>query len=261
MSGSGTGIVTPYGTHRGIDFDGAADYYTRGADLTGLANGPLGILSSWFRVDGGDGGTRFILVNTSQRFFVALSNVNRLWIRGQTVAPATILELLTTPTYLAGSGWHHVAAAWDLTVPSVAIYVDGAVPALTTNTALVGNLDYTSTNWAVAANVVGGNPWDGAAEELYFNSAETIALGTLANREQFRHPNGQPPSLLADASGPTATQPIGYFVEVAGAMMNLGSGGAFVAAGAPALNTGTRPNNRWIASLIHNRRRRRVSAY
>ena len=259
MSGSGTGIVTSYNTHRGIDFDGAADAYARAADLVGNVDGPRCLLSWWFRVDGGAGLQRYALRNTTARFLVALQNTNQVWIRGRTAGGVAILEFRTTPTYLAGSGWHHVMACWDTTLPAGSIYVDGAVPALAVNTVNAGNIDYTRGLWGFGADETGATFWNGGLSEFYGNFAEYLDLTVVANQEQLRHPNGQPPSLLADASGPTGTQPLLYMVEEGGVIVNRGSGGAFVAVGAPALSADS-PKDRWVASLRHRRRKRRRHA-
>ena len=69
-----------------------------------------------------------------------------------------------------------------------------------------------------------------------------------ANRDLLRHPNGQPPNILADGSGVTGTQPHMYMVEEGGVMVNRGSGGAFAAVGAPVLSADS-PKDRWVARL------------
>ncbi len=257
MSGSGTGIVTPYTTHRAIDLDGAADNYTSG-DPTGLADGQLLIISTWFRIDGGDGTLRYLFWNQGTRFQVSLTAANQIDVQGRVAGGGTIFQQTTTPTYLAGSGWHQLLSACDLSVPTSWIYVDGAVPALGTNTALnAGNIDFTRGSWGYGATFAGGNRWNGGISEMYLTN-EFIA-DTQANRELWRHPNGQPPSISADGSGPTATQPILYLVEEGGVLVNRGSGGALVTVGAPALSADS-PKDRWTASLRHRRRKRRRHA-
>jgi len=91
--------------------------------------------------------------------------------------------------------------------------------------------------------------------EGYLNVAEYVDVTVEANRQLWRHPNGQPPNIGADGSGPTGNQPICYFVEEGGMMVNRGSGGAFAAVGAPALSADS-PKDRWVASLNQGRRRR-----
>lgn len=256
VSGSGTGIVTPYDTHRAIDLDGAADWYVRNADLVGNADGPLGIVSCWFRVDGGNGTFRYLYANQNGRVILLLDNNNRLWFRARTAVPVTVMEFVTTPTYLAGSGWHQVMISYDSGVPIGTILVDGAVPVLTTNTVAGGNIEYTRPTHAVGQTVPGLNSeWNGGWSEFYMNFAEYLDLTAVANQVLLRHPNGQPPNIGAQGQLVTGNQPIGYFVEEGGVMVNRGSGGVFVAAGAPALSADS-PKDRWVASLIQHRRKR-----
>jgi hypothetical protein len=256
VSGSGTGIVTPHSTHRGVDLGGAADWYSSG-DPAGIADGQQGVVSFWFRPDGGDGGLRYMIWNQGTRFQVSLTAANQLDIQGRTAGGGTVLRLTTTPTYLAGSGWHHALASWNLATPIASIYVDGAVPALGTNVALnAGNIDYTRGSWGIGS-VFGGTAswWNGGLSEMFFHTVySNIVL--QATRDAWRHPNGQPPNIGADGSGPQGVQPLVYMAEVGGAFTNLGSGGAWVENGAPALSADS-PKDRWVASLYQRQRRRK----
>lgn len=259
MSGSGTGIVTPYNTHRGMDFDGAADYYARAAGFAGApADGPLGILSVYFRNDGGAVGNRLITRTNNANVLFGL-NGNRFWIRLRTAVPAVVVELITTATYALGSGWHQAIVAWDSTIPRAQIYIDGAVPALTVNAAGAGNVDWTfgAIGWGAQNN--GGLLWNGALSEGYLNIVETVDLTVEVNRFAWRHPNGQPPNLGAAGQLGTGTQPAMYMVEEGGVVVNRGYGGALaLAGGAPALSADS-PKDRWVASLNHIQRRRRAA--
>ena len=48
------GPAAPYAAN-GVNFDGSNDYLTRGADLTGNADGKKGIIYFRFLLNGGDG--------------------------------------------------------------------------------------------------------------------------------------------------------------------------------------------------------------
>lgn len=259
MSGSGTGIVTPYSTHRGIDGDPATfDCFVRAAGLTGVVNGQLGIVSVWWRVDAGNNTWRVILGGTANRVLIVVTNANQFSINVPRPGGGPGIVLTTTPTYLAGSGWHHTLASWDTTVPVAQIYIDGAVPALAVNTVNAVVLGYVAAGWSYMASVVPNLYFNGAASEGYVNLAETIDITVQANRDLWRHPNGQPPNLGADGSGPTGTQPALYMVEEGGTIVNRGSGGAFIVnpGSAPALSADS-PKDRWVASLIRGMLRRR----
>jgi len=193
--------------------------------------------------------------NNGSAFRMELTVANQLRVRTRTAAGLVCYELVTTPTYLAGSGWHHAAVACDLAVPVASIVVDGAVPALGTN--IVNNrvIDHTRTSWTIGTFAVGVSPWNGGVSEFYLNLAEYVDITVAANLELLRHPNGQPPNIGANGQLVTTNQPIGYFVEEGGVMVNRGSGGAFVTAGAPALSADS-PKDRWVASLNYQRRKR-----
>jgi len=257
LSGSGTGIVTPYTTHRGVDLGGAADWYS-GGDPVGIGDGREGVISFWFRPDGGNGALRYLMWNQGTRFQVSLDALNRLDIQGRQAGGGGVFQMITTPTYLAGSGWHHVIASWNALTLAQAVYVDGAVPALTVDAIANFAIDYTRGTWGIGGTFAGGNLWDGGLSEMVFHTTY-IDLALQADRDRFRHPNGQPPNIGADGSGPLGVQPLVYMAEVGGAFTNLGSGGAWVVNGAPAISADS-PKDRWNASLRHRRRKRRRHA-
>lgn len=258
MSGSGTGIVTPYNTHRGMDHDGAADGWTRAAGLTGAADGKLGTFSGWFRIDGGDG-NRLTMIGGGGFCEIRRENSNRFRFLTYTAAAALVLDIQTNVNVVAGADWRHVMASWNMANAAQRhLYLDGA-DALQVTAYNNLDMDYTRAAWAYAIAVGGGSPWEGAVSETYFQPGEYIDLSVAANRWLFRHPNGQPPNIGADGSSPTGTQPLMYMVEVGSAMTNLGSGGAFVVAGAPTLSANS-PKDRWVASLNHWQRKRKSAA-
>lgn len=260
MSGSGTGIVTPYNTHRGIDFVGVADLYARGAGLTGDADSQSGYFSAWCRFDGGDGAVQYLMGNQGFRvnFQRIATGEFRAIIRNTLNVNAVVVTSITN-TFVAGTGWHHLACSWDTAVPIAHMWVNGALDQNITTLTPGALLDYTRNNWWVGASSGPASLIDGAISELVFQDGEYIDLTVQANRDLHRHPNGQPPNIGADGSLPTGTQPIMYMVEEGGVMVNRGSGGAFVAVGAPALSADS-PKDRWVASLNHRRRQRKLSA-
>lgn len=260
MSGSGTGIVTPYNSHRGMEFNGFVDCYTRGADLVGNADGRLGTISGWFRIDAGDGMWRVILGANANRVLVLMQNNNTFRVNMVSGGGANVVDFITAGVYLADpTVWHHFMASWDTAVPTGTLWIDGAQPVLGTNVVNNNVIDYTRPSWGFAATDVPNLIWNGALSECYFNFAEYLDLTVAANRERLRHPNGQPSNVWADGSFPTGTQPIMYMVEEGGVIVNRGSGGAFAAAGAPVLSADS-PKDRWVASLNRGSRKRRVYA-
>lgn len=254
MSGSGTGIVSPYNTHRGMDFDGAADWYNSG-DPIGIADSQFGFGSVWFRVDGGDGTLRYFWRNQGTRFGFSLNANNQLDLWGRSAGGATLIRMTTTPTYLAGSGWHHAIFSFNCSAaPFGILIVDGAAPALAVNVAATGNVDYTRGTWGwggiyAAAPNPGANWWNGGLSEVMFHTLY-VAIANPVWLQRWRHPNGQPPNLGADGSVALTTVPLIYLAEVGGALVNLGDGGAIAVRGAPVVSADS-PKDRWVASLNH----------
>lgn len=233
-----TASTTPATTAvNAVDFDGTADYLTRSADLTGIADGTSGILSFWCRIDGGDGSNRSILENlaTAGSFDVRLNSGNTFRIHGNTSLPTNILYLLSNAVFLASPAWVHVLAAWDLSgATPTHLYINGVSDknaAVATN----GTIDYNvaSPNWAIGATTAAAQKFNGAISELYFAPNQYLDLSVQANREKFIL-NKVPVSLGSDGSLPTGTAPAIYMPNRAALVgTNAGSGGNFTINGAP----------------------------
>lgn len=218
------------------DLDGSSDYYTRGADLTGNADGKLGLFSGWMRLDGNDDAWRFLLTNQGDRSYVSLSTVNKLRILGRNSSATLIFVHESTTTYTAGAGWHHFLASWDLGNAKAYIYVDDVSKGGTPSTLTDDDIDHTTNNWAVGAQVNGNSSVHGALAELYF-ALEYLDISVEANRRKFISANGNRVYLGADGSTPTGTQPLIYAPD-GDPSDNLGSGGNFTAQGSPTSITG-----------------------
>jgi hypothetical protein len=221
-----------------IDFDGTNDYLTRGADLTGLADGKQGTLSVWLRIDGGNGTDRRILTNTSQRFAVVRSSANVFLINGNNSAGAGILTLTTLNTYTAGASWIHLLASWDLAAGAAHLYINDTSD-VDSNSTVNDTIDYASGNVAVGAAVAGGNPWHGAMAELWF-AGTYMDLSSSSNRRKFIDANGNPVDLGYTGAIPTGTQPALFLRSAIGQAAsvfatNKGAGGNFTVNGAPAV--------------------------
>ena len=224
-----------------IDVAGSNDYLTRGADLTGLADGKAGTLSVWVRVDGGDTAQRVIFIlnsgtGTSGLACQLLPTTNKLDIAGRNAAGTVILQMRTTPAYAAGTTWLNILASWDLAGSVNHLYVNDAAPALDIDTATDDTIDYTKGNAGVAARTDGSFDWNGCIAEVFFHTTY-IDLSSEANRRLFISATGKAVDLGADGSTPLGVQPLVYLhlndaqdpTEFA---VNLGTGGSYA-------NTGT----------------------
>ena len=220
-----------------VDFDGSADYLTRGADLTGLIDGKSGILSCWLRRDGGDGTAQRILANLAGtlRFHLTKDASNKYVVTGINSAGSTILTLTSNTAYTSSPDWVHLLSSWDLAATTGTLYVDSASDLAGGSTLTNDTIDYVTAtpNWSVGADTDATDKMFGAISELYFAPNQYLDLSVQANREKFIL-NGAPVSLGSDGSLPTGTAPAIYLPNRAALVgTNAGSGGNFTINGAP----------------------------
>lgn len=230
-----------YYPHAIGDFDGTNDYLTRGAGLTGAADGKLYLFSAWVRIDGGDGNWGAVSSNSGDRCYLMMTAADKFEFGRRNSSSAVILQHLTITTYTAGSSWYHVLSSGDLGNSKAYIYINdvsrGDTPVVLTD----DDIDATVANWSVGAQVTGGAPFNGAIAELYF-ALEYLDISVEANRRLFIDANGYPVDLGIDGSRPTGTAPIIYMRERANnAGLNFGTGGDFTVNGAPLFTEGPVP--------------------
>lgn len=229
-------------------FDGATDWLTRGGDLTGTADGKQGTISAWIRIDGGDGTIRrFFRSDTvlggaaAPRLFVGVNNSNIIDFGALNAAGATILDIKTTGTYLAGATWRHVLASWDLgTAGARFIYIND-VADITVTTFTNDNIDYTVGDWSIGARPDGSQKFFGCIFDFWFNPT-FMDLSVVSNRRKFITEAGKPGSLGSIGQNPISGTPLVYQHLIKGASANsfatnLGAGGGFTVNGA--LTTGS----------------------
>lgn len=233
-----------YSNYTAVDFDGTNDWLTRGGVYTGLTDGSQGIMSFWFRIDGGDGTTRKFSQNSSGgKFDVGLitSNVIRIQLRDATAALVLLYD--STTTFTAGATWHHVVASWDTNFSAgnklIKVMVDGVQDTgSVTDGSIAFSIDYATaiTEYAIASNgaSLGTQLFSGCLSEFYFTNTY-LDVSQAGNLAKF-YSGGKPVNLGANGSTPTGVQPI-VFLHVAssGAASdfgtNLGSGGGMTITG------------------------------
>jgi hypothetical protein len=216
-----------------VHFDGTNDYLTRGADLTGNADGKTGTVSVWLNVGLADGVIGVIACAGTTRFVVLRDGTaNKLIVRGRNTTPTTILEMLSATSVTGASGWVHLLASWDLAAGVAQLYLtdveDRAASPIITN----DNIDYTHTEWLIGSWNDFSRKWLGDVADLWFDLGY-IDLSVETNRRKFIDASGKPVRLGADGSAPTGTAPIVY---QSGATVdwhtNKGTGGGFTENGA-----------------------------
>ena len=224
----------------GADFDGTNDFMARGADLTGIADGKAGTFYGFIRIDGGNGAARTLFTLRSGTLAaigvqVGLTTGNKIRVVGMNAANTIILDMVTTPTYLAGASWISILSSWNLATGVSQLYIDDAEPALDTDTATDDTLDYTRGNVGIGGLTEGSAKMNGPLAELFFHTT-AIDLSVAANRRLFISAANKPVNLGADGSTPLGVQPLVYqhlddAQDVADFDLNAGSGGNFTITG------------------------------
>lgn len=218
-----------------VDFDGTNDYLIRGAEPTGNADGKRGLVSFWFRIDGGAGAQLDLALNSNgnpEGLLIIRLSTGEIRINGYNAALTAILRLTTTSTFAASSTWHHFLASWDLGVAGARhIYVDDAAD-LSVAIFTDDTIDYTLDNFAIGANTVGTDRWNGALAEVYINTAEYLDFSVASNRRRFISSSQRPVYLGPDGRRPTGARPLIYLNGPGNNFrLNRGSGGDFTVTG------------------------------
>jgi len=209
------------------EFDGSADYYLRGGELTGVSDGKKGLLSFWVRFDGNEGAQSSILRSTSSRLNVHRRTDNTLRFVLTNTAAGTIWLWDTTTTYPNSTSWIHILASWDLGNSFDEVFINDVAESSAT-TFLNEIIDYTDTDIAIGARPDGLTQLNGAISELYFNTAETLDITVVANRRKFITADFKPVDLGPSGYKPTGTAPLVYLrTQFNGFGQNSGTGGDF----------------------------------
>ena len=208
------------------EFDGSADFYLRGADLTGNTNSKLGIISFWFRFDGGDGANQNLIYGGNADFLLNKDTSNLMSVFGRDVLNATAIHIRTS-SIVASTTWKHFLASWDTGNGLSNLYIsDVSDNNELTNADL--EIDYTQTNYVLGATIVPSQFFNGAVSELYFAPGQYLDFSVAANRRLFITDDGKPVDLGPGCYKPTGTVAIVCMqTQFNNFGNNSGSGGDF----------------------------------
>lgn len=237
--GFGSNASTAYRANA-TAFNGSSQYMHRGASLTGASDSSQGILSLWFRCDGGDGTTQWLFRNFGGTCSFYKDTSNKINVYVANSSGTRSLSLKTSASYTSSATWHHLLASWDTNFGAGSklknLYIDNISDlGSSTDASLAFNVYYTDTNWGVADDAGAGQLFNGCLSEIYFAPGQYLDFSNSANRSKFRDSvTGRPISLGADGSLPTGISPIVYFNSPAASFgTNSGTGGNFTATGSP----------------------------
>jgi len=227
---AGPGSATGY-TTTASDYDGTNDYATRGADLTGIADGKAGTLSVWVRLDGGDAANLAMMATAigsgASTVFLQRNSGNRFQLILRNAALTALGTATSASLFTAGATWRNVLCSWDLVGGVMLMYVTDVAEASVVPTN--DTIDYTLGNFAIGAGTTGNTKLNGCLSEVFFHTT-FIDLTLPANRRKFISASGKPVSLGANGSLPLGVQPLLYAPD-GNPTTNLGSGGAFTVTG------------------------------
>lgn len=239
--------VPAFTNYNAVDFDGTNDYLLRGGPLTSVVDGRQGIISFWFRVDGGDGTTRRFTSNysTSASINFTLNTGNAWNLVVQDITTSLNFAFRSSTTYATDTAWHHLVSSWDTNFSAgnklAKIICDGVdVTTIITDASAAFDICYATlvTEWATGtlAAAPGAGLISMCLAEYYFNTATYLDLSNSANVQKFRTVAGTPANLGANGSTPTGSQPAIYLhTGLAGAASdfgtNLGFGGGMTITG------------------------------
>lgn len=219
------------------------DYLTRGGNFTGLSDGGEGTISFWPRPDE-DASILRIFQGAGGRVDVQRRNDNRVHVKIKDTGGAFDVDLRSiSAVFTVINGYHHVMASWKLSTDAKHLYTDDVSDLNAIVDPLgAGPLDYTAADYAVGADVAGGDPFNGCFSELWFDDSY-IDLSVEANRRKFITAAGRPVNLGSIGQGPTGSQPI-LFLTGSGTpfVTNLGSGGGMTDNGAVSACSSTPPD-------------------
>lgn len=214
-------------------FDGTNDYLTRGASLTGIADGKTGSFSFWVKM-GVDGSSVIGILSTFQGTYgleIYRYTSGQLYVYVKDSGSVDRLNMRTgSNTVTVAAGWVHVCGSWDLATSTTHLYVNG-VSSKTVTTVSDGTVPYATGVAYVGALQNNFQKFNGSLAEVWFDTT-FIDFSVQSNREKFRTVTGHPVPLASDGTPSGLTQPILYLHnQVPSFETNLGSGGGMTETG------------------------------
>lgn len=215
----------------GTSFDGATNYATRGANLTGISSGKKGTVSFRYLPSDNNVAAQSFLIGLSALGGGATTAIRVLRLATQQLqvtlrnaAVANIGAMTSTATFAINEPFS-LAASWDLGNNLGYMLLNG-VPAFTVSTQFVNDdISYaTPLDWGVGGSSAGGVKIHGCMEELFFHT-DYIDLRQPFVYAKFFDNDHQPVNKGAQAERIFGTVPLLYMPRCDG--VNYGTGGNF----------------------------------
>lgn len=222
----------------GADFDGVNDYFSRGGDLTGNADGKTISMSFWVYLTSATAGKVYV-AGTTTRFTINFDD-GRFSILGINPSASAVLNASfavgNKPEY--ENTFLHFSISFDLSNPAkrhVYINDDDATSIISWDTYTNDNIEFTAADHSVGAIPNGSAKLKGRIAQLFLDYTYRD-LSIEANRRLFT--NYDPEKGLIPAPGQAALNPIIYMPmdDETELFVNQGTGGNFVQNGVIALS-------------------------
>lgn len=217
-------------------FDGTSDYMTRGADLTGLADGQKGTISLWIKYNGGNGSYQRILYRNGAFVVLDRTSGDKFMLQCYDSGSVKRLDLTSVNTWNSASGWIHLFLSWDMaTAGARHLWVNGVDETSVTTFTVGSTLAYSgSSNWGFGATDTGSTKCNACISEPWISF--TNYWEPSANITKWRTAGGKPTgNNVIDGVTPIIYLPNEYSTF----QTNAGTGGSFTVTGA--LTTCTAP--------------------
>ncbi len=215
------------------DYDGT-DYQTRGATLTGIADGKAGTYVGWIK-PAADGTAMTLLAGVTTvgggtfRFDVDKSSTNTVQVRARNAAGTIILNVNSPNNSVLAGVWTHVAVSWNLAVAgSLRIKINGQAVTQTETTYTDDTIDYTVLDWSHGALAGGTQKVNACLSGVGFHTTY-LDFNTASVLARFIS-NGRPVNPGSDGSAAFGVQPLVYSAT-GNLTTNAGSGGNFTTVG------------------------------
>ena len=220
-----------------VRFTGAT-YLSYGA-LSGVVDSPRGTLSVWLRFNGNDGRQQLITAaELGVGSFGGIGGIarqasNHLEIALLSCAGVTRVDMTSTHTYTATSGWIHVLASWDGERGRAQLYIDDVDDRAAMATINSGQICYAAPSWGVGG--VTSATLDADVADLFVTLDTSLDLDSPTNRRLFISPTGKPVDLGLRCSTPLAgvVPTLCFTGAPATWATNLGTGSGFSVEGQP----------------------------
>lgn len=216
----------------GMYFDGTAQWFTTGADLTGTADGKELAFSLWvFADDTATNDTVFAGVTSvggaTHRVLINIDASDRIQVVAKDISGTTVLDIISSA--ITTDRWVHVLCSVDLTdTNNRHLYIDDLEDLNTVTTYTNTAIDYTLADWSLGGLADGTLLYGGQLTEFWLDDSY-IDFSVEANRRDFIDANGQPVYAGDTGQLPTSAQPLIYLssTDLVTWYSNKGSGGSF----------------------------------